>query len=312
MTYIFGPVPSRRLGRSLGVDLVPFKTCTYDCIYCQLGRTTNKTVERREWVPLDDVLAELKDKLATRPDYITLSGSGEPTLHSRIGEVIEQIHSLTDVPVAVLTNGSLFWQEDVRRQLVTADLVIPSLDAGNRTVFQVVNRPHPDISFEKLLEGLVAFRNEYGGMYWLEVFVLAGYTAIPAEAQKLAERVRRIAPDRVQLNTVTRPPAEDYAMAVDRQRLEELAILFEPTAEVIADFSGVHARPEFAASREAVLEMIHRRPCSIDDIAQGLGMHRNEAVKYVEDLSGAGLLESRRSVGKVYFAAQKGQCSDGA
>ena len=224
MRYIFGPVPSRRLGRSLGVDLVPFKTCTYDCIYCQLGRTTNKTVERREWVPLDDVLAELKDKLATSPDYITLSGSGEPTLHSRIGEVIEQIRSLTDVPVAVLTNGSLLWQEDVRRQLVTADLVVPSLDAGNRTVFQVVNRPHPDISFEKLLEGLAAFRNEYGGMYWLEVFVLAGYTAIPAEAQKLAECVRRIAPDRVQLNTVTRPPAEDYAMAVDRQRLEELAI----------------------------------------------------------------------------------------
>ncbi|KPK51035.1 MAG: hypothetical protein AMK72_00770 [Planctomycetes bacterium SM23_25] len=312
MSYVFGPVPSRRLGRSLGVDLVPFKTCTYDCIYCQLGGTTNKTLERKEWVPLGEVVEQVKEKLPTRPDYITLSGSGEPTLHSRIGEVIAQIRSLTDIPVAVLTNGSLFWQEDVRRQLMAAHLVIPSLDGGDRTVFHVVNRPHPGILFEKLLEGLVAFRNEYNGMYWLEVFVLAGYTAIPAEAQKLVDWVKKIRPDRVQLNTVTRPPAEDYAMAVDRQRLEHLAAMFEPPAEVIADFRGVHARPEFAATREAVLEMIQRRPCSIDDLVQGLGMHRNEAVKYIEELVAAGSLERRRSVGKLYFAAQKGQCSDGA
>jgi len=125
MTYIFGPVPSRRLGRSLGVDLVPFKTCTYDCIYCQLGRTTNKTAERREWVPLNEVLAELQDKLATKPDYITLSGSGEPTLYSRLDDLIDRIRSMTDVPVAVLTNGSLLWQKEVRRQLMDAHLVIP-------------------------------------------------------------------------------------------------------------------------------------------------------------------------------------------
>ena len=118
MPYIFGPVPSRRLGRSLGVDLVPFKTCTYDCIYCQLGRTTNKTVERHEWVPLDAVLAELQDKLATKPDYLTLSGSGEPTLFSRLDDLIDRIRSITDVPVAVLTNGSLLWQKEVRRHLM--------------------------------------------------------------------------------------------------------------------------------------------------------------------------------------------------
>jgi len=157
----------------LGVDLVPFKTCTYDCIYCQLGRTTNKTVERRQWVPLDDVLAELKEKLATRPDYITLSGSGEPTLYSRLDELIAGIRSMTDVPVAVLTNGSLLWQEDVRRQLMDAHLVIPSLDAGQGAMFQAVNRPHESISFEQMLEGLIAFREEYYGEYWLEVFLLA-------------------------------------------------------------------------------------------------------------------------------------------
>ena len=139
--HIFGPVPSRRLGRSLGIDLVPHKTCSYDCIYCQLGRTTCKTIERKEWVPLDAVVAELETKLSPRPDYVTLSGSGEPTLYSRLDELIDRIKHLTDIPVAVLTNGSLLWQEVVQQQLAAADLVMPSLDAGNATAFHLVNRP---------------------------------------------------------------------------------------------------------------------------------------------------------------------------
>ncbi len=166
--YIFGPVPSRRLGRSLGVDLVPFKTCTYDCIYCQLGRTPCTTTERKEWVPLDGVLEDLRQKLSTRPDYITLSGSGEPTLYSRLDELIDRIKTMTDVPVAVLTNGALFADKELRRQLMEADLVVPSLDAGDEAMFQMVNRPHQDISFEHMLQGLIDFRREYQGKYWLE------------------------------------------------------------------------------------------------------------------------------------------------
>jgi len=141
--HVFGPVSSRRLGRSLGVDLVPLKTCTYDCIYCQLGRTTLKTTERREWVPLDLVLEQVQAKLATEPDYITLSGSGEPTLFSRVGELIGRIKDVTDIPVAVLTNGSLLWQKAVRDDLQQADVVIPSLDAGNERMFRYVNRAAP-------------------------------------------------------------------------------------------------------------------------------------------------------------------------
>jgi len=202
---IFGPVPSRRLGRSLGVDLVPFKTCTYDCIYCQLGRTTCKTMERKEWVALEDVLETLKKRLSSEPDYITLSGSGEPTLFSRLAELIDRIKAMTRVPVAVLTNGSLLWQEDVRRQLMNADLVIPSLDAGDEVMFRLVNRPHEEISFEQMLNGLVDFRREFRGEYWLEVFVIGAYTAIPVELAKVAKCVDRIGPDRVQLNR--HPPA---------------------------------------------------------------------------------------------------------
>ena len=301
MGYVFGPVPSRRLGRSLGVDLVPFKTCTYDCIYCQLGQTTRKTTLRQEWVPLDDVLVEVKDKLALKPDYITLSGSGEPTLYSRLDELIDRVRAMTKVPIAVLTNGSLLWQDEVRRQLMDADLVIPSLDAGGSDLFQAVNRPHRSISFKQMLDGLVTFRQQYHGQYWLEVFLLDGKTATDREARMIAEAVGRIKPDRVQLNTATRPTAEESAVMVDRQRMEDLAKLFDPSAEVIADYRRVHAQSDFAAGREAVLEMIQRRPCTLEDIAAGLGMHRNEVIKYIEELNTKELLEKHTSGDKLFY-----------
>ncbi len=303
--YIFGPVSSRRLGRSLGIDLVPFKTCTYDCIYCQLGPTTCKTIERKEWVPLDGVLEQLTEKLSTKPDYITLSGSGEPTLYSRIAELVDQIKVLTDVPVAVLTNGSLLWHEDVRAQLMNTDLVIPSLDAGDGTMFQVVNRPHAEISFEQMLSGLINFRREYRGEYWLEVFVLGNYTAVPEEFAKIATCVNYIKPDLVQLNTVSRPPAEQYAIGVSRQCLTDLASTLPVPAEVIADFRGVHRQTEFVAGREEILQMLRRRPCSVDDIADGLDMHRNEVIKYLEELNADNLLEESTSDGRLFYATRK-------
>ncbi len=306
MTYIFGPVPSRRLGRSLGVDLVPFKTCSYDCIYCQLGRTTNQTVERREWVPLDAVLAELRGKLASQPDYITLSGSGEPTLYSRLDELIDGIRAMTEVPIAVLTNGSLLWQPEVRSKLLRAHLVIPSLDAGDERTFQAIDRPHGTISFKRMLGGLIDFRREYQGQYWLEVFLLDGRNADGAELQQIIDCVKRIGPDRVQLNTATRPTAEAFAHRVEPERLAEIAARFDPPAEVIADYRGVHEQTEFRAGAEAVLEMIQRRPCSVDDIAAGLAMHRNEVIKYVEELVAQGLAETIDREGRVFYRGMQG------
>jgi wyosine [tRNA(Phe)-imidazoG37] synthetase (radical SAM superfamily) len=174
--YVYGPVPSRRLGRSLGVDLVPFKTCTYDCIYCQLGRTTDQTTRRIEYVETDQVLAEVKAKLeiAPPPDYVSLAGSGEPTLHARIKEVIGGIKRLTRTPVAVLTNGSLLWDVNVQQALMAADLVMPSLDAGDEAMFQRVNRPHREIAFATMVEGLAAFTARFPGWVWLEVLAKNG------------------------------------------------------------------------------------------------------------------------------------------
>ncbi len=301
MSIVFGPVPSRRLGRSLGIDLVPFKTCTYDCLYCQLGRTTNRTMERAEWFPLGDILAEVKARLSSKPDYITLGGSGEPTLYSGMGDLIEGIRAMTDVPVAVLTNGSLLWDSDIRRQVGGAHLVVPSLDAGDGDMFRKVNRPHPDISFELMVEGLADFRREYRGALWLEVFILGGLTSLRDEAMKIAALAENIAPDRVQLNTVTRPPAEESAVAVPADALRDVARLFKPEAEIIADYRKKSPGDDFTVAREAVLDTVRRRPCSVEDIAGGLGIHRHEALKHIEELLARGLIEKTTSGGTVYY-----------
>ena len=301
--YIFGPVPSRRLGRSLGVDLVPFKTCTYDCIYCQLGRTINKTTQRKEWVPIDIVIDQLKTKLSSKPDYITLSGSGEPTLFSRLEELIMRIKDITDIPVAVLTNGSLLWQPEVRNALKSVDLVVPSLDAGSSQMFQYVNRPYRDIAFDKMLEGLVKFRDEYTGKYWLEVFLIAGVTTPETEINRLKTCISSIHPDKVQVNTVTRPPAEDFAERVPQKQLEAIAKQLYKNSEVIADYSGIHNQQDFSARCEDVLTLLQRRPCSIEDIAAGLGLHRNEVVKYIEELSSEGKIEAKSQSQQLYYKA---------
>jgi len=302
-TYIFGPVPSRRLGRSLGIDLVPFKTCTYDCIYCQLGRTTNKTMQRKEWVPIDIVIEQLKEKLNSKPDYITLSGSGEPTLFSRLEDLISRIKDITDIPVAVLTNGSLLWLPAVRNALKSADLVVPSLDAGNSQIFQYVNRPHQDITFSKMLQGLVEFRKDYSGQYWLEVFLLAGVTTPETEINRLKTCISSIHPDKVQVNTVTRPPAEGFAEPVQQKQLQTITEKLYEKAEVIADYSNVHKQQDFSARCEDVLTLLQRRPCSIEDISAGLGLHRNEVVKYVEELSSEGKIEAKPQNQQLYYKA---------
>jgi len=301
--YIFGPVPSRRLGRSLGIDLLPFKTCTYDCIYCQLGRTTNKTTQRKEWVPNDVVTNQLKAKLSSKPDYITLSGSGEPTLFSRLEELISMIKNITDTPVAVLTNGSLLWLPEVRNSLKFADMVVPSLDAGSSQIFQYVNRPHHDITFSRMLDGLVKFRNEYNGKYWLEVFLLAGVTTPEMEINRLKICINAIQPDKVQVNTVTRPPAEGFAEPVPQRQLHTITKELYDKAEVIADYSSVHKQQDFSARREDVLTLLQRRPCSIEDISAGLGLHRNEVVKYIEELSLKGKIKATPHGQRLYYKA---------
>jgi len=307
MSHLFGPVPSRRLGRSLGIDLVPFKTCSYDCLYCQLGLTTHKTTERREWVPLDDVLAELHEKIPANPDWITLSGSGEPTLYSRLDELIDEIHAISDIPVAVLTNGSLLSQREVRRQLANADMVIPSLDGGSQPIFEAINRPAPEIDFETMLNGLIHFRKEFSNPIWLEILLLEGINTTDEAVRDLVDCTRQIGPNRIQLNTATRPPADNRALAVSKERLEQIADQFSPAAEIIADYRDVHAQTDFKNRKDTVQELLSRRPCTLNDITQGLSIHRNEAVKYIEELQTAGVLTKTQTGDRTFYnTTQKG------
>jgi wyosine [tRNA(Phe)-imidazoG37] synthetase (radical SAM superfamily) len=311
--FTFGPVPSRRLGRSLGIDIVPFKTCTYDCIYCQLGRTTNKTTELKEYFPVEDIIVDTREKLKEipHPDYITISGLGEPTLYSRIEDIIRGIKDVTNIPVAVLTNGSLFFLENVRDSVLEADLVIPSLDAGDKETFSYVNRPHRDISFKKMVEGLCLLREHFEGPFWLEVFLVKGKTDRESEFLKIKTWIDRIAPDRIQLNTAVRTPAEDFVEVVEEDKLEQIARLFGPSCEVIADYTRVHDLLELKRTHDDVLQMLIRRPCSIDDISAGLNLHRNEAVKYVVNLLRQNLIQRRKRLSKVLYRANKNSTQSG-
>lgn len=305
--YLYGPVPSRRLGRSLGVDLVPFKTCTYDCVYCQLGRTTNKTIERKEYVAAEAILSEMERKLGEldRPDYITLAGSGEPTLNSATGRIIRGIKSMTRIPVAVLTNGSLLWMEDVQDDLMAADVVIPSLDAGDDASFQLVNRPHPGIPFDRMAGGLATFAKRFKGEVWLEVLLLAGITGLSAEAEKIALIASGLDVARVQLNTVTRPPAENFALALSSEQLQALKGLFHGLVDVIE--KNAPAITEDVALGQAcdadILALLNRRPCTIEGIASGLALVPNDVLKRLLLLRQQGAVKALRKDNALFYEA---------
>ena len=307
--YVYGPVPSRRLGRSLGVDLVPFKICTYDCIYCQLGRTTGKTVMRKEYVPVEAVLAELERTLAgcDRPDYISLAGSGEPTLNARIGEVIHRIKAMTSIPVAVLTNGSLLWIREVREALMEADLVLPSLDAGNERLFRHVNRPHEEILFDVMVDGLRVFTKRFPGQVWLEVFLLPGVTGVPSEVRRIGELVKRIQPALVQLNTTRRPPAEIFATPLAEEQMKALKRFFPMDVQIIAGTSG--EEPQLLESNrieaDDIMALLARRPCTCDDVAVGLGVHVAEALKHLELLTTTGKATVVLDDGRAFYAVNR-------
>jgi wyosine [tRNA(Phe)-imidazoG37] synthetase (radical SAM superfamily) len=303
--HLYGPVPSRRLGRSLGIDLVPFKTCTYDCVYCQLGRTAKKTIKRKEYISVDDILIELKQKLATDdiPDYISLAGSGEPTLNSGIGDLIVKIKDLTNIPVAVLTNGSLLWMHEVQDALLAADLVLPSLDAGNQKLLSYVNRPHKSLWFAQIVCGMADFTKRFKGEVWLEVLLLAGVTGIPAEAQKIAAMVKRIGPARVQLNTVIRPPSEEFAIPLSMDQMLALKGFFPGRVEIISENKREDARLSAfnETSDENILALLSRHPCTYDDVANGLGIHVTEALKHLESLTAVGSVKTVVTGGRYFY-----------
>jgi wyosine [tRNA(Phe)-imidazoG37] synthetase (radical SAM superfamily) len=273
------------LGYSLGVDILPYKTCTLDCVYCQLGPTPETTDRAGCFFEEQEILSQIQDAVTPsrgRIDYITFSGSGEPTLNTGLGSLIRKIKAMTDIPVAVLTNSTLLTREEVRQALMEADLVVPSLDAATQDVFERVNRPHPSLEVKDIIQSLIRFRKEYQGRLWLEVMLVAGINDSPEHIRELKEAAAAIHPDRVQLNTVVRPPAEGFARAMTQERMEEIREIFGPEAEIIADFSDDPRLSGLEAVGAAIVDLVKRRPVTLTDLANSLGLHRNEAIKHLD------------------------------
>ena len=286
--YLFGPVPSRRLGISLGVDLVPHKTCSLNCIYCECGVTTNLTTQRKDYIPTSVIVSELNDYLGKKPrlDFITFSGSGEPTLHSGIGEILGFIRKkFPDYKTALITNSTLFHLPELREEVKDIDVLLPSLDAASEKTFRKINRPDRKLNIESIIEGLALFNANFNGEMWLEVFIVKGLNDTDAELTLLREAIHQIKPNRIQINTLDRPGTEGWVRPVSAAELELILKKLDWKGEIIARFHAKTQHENFDQdTKNAILQLIKRRPCTVDDLASALGMNFREVNKYLNEL----------------------------
>ena len=311
MSYVFGPVPSRRLGLSLGVDLIPPKTCTFDCLYCQVGRTLCKTLEEKPYVPVRDVIAEIKGKLLeSAPDVITLAGSGEPTLHTEIDQVIYSIKEMTDIKVAVLTNGSLLWRKEIRKRVLMADIIMPTLSSAIDHTFRRIHRPHEGLDLGSIIDGLKTLRQDYGGRLFLELVFLAGINDTDKEVEGLKTLTEQISPEKVHLNTVVRPPADSRAIALDRPRLEDIKTLIGKNAEIVAENPVTGKTGKADSLVGTLLGMVKRRPLRPGDIADVLRLSKEEADELIKGLLIKGYIRKQEHSGDVYYLSNEGFAND--
>ncbi|MEA3495062.1 MAG: radical SAM protein [Bacteroidota bacterium] len=308
--YLFGPVPSRRLGMSLGIDLVPHKVCTLNCVYCECGKTTDLTTERKEYVPYKKVIEELEHFMNNNPapDYITFSGSGEPTLNSRIGDIVEFIkQNYPKISLALLTNGTLLNDKKVRAEILKTDVVLPSLDAASKKAYLKINRPFHSLDLTEYIKGLVEFRKEYNGKIWLEVLIIPDYNDDKENLKLLKEAFLKIKPESIQLNSLDRPGVIDSLRTISRQELQEIANFWNlDNVEIIASAPERKDIKSYRSDTEsAILETIFRRPCTLDDLTEILGMHRNELNKYLDVLDAEKKIEMIRQERGVFYQTKK-------
>jgi wyosine [tRNA(Phe)-imidazoG37] synthetase (radical SAM superfamily) len=274
MKYVFGPVPSRRLGRSLGIDPVPLKTCNWNCIYCQLGRSAPVVHERKEYFPREEILDEVRRTLQEHErsdiDWITFVGSGETTLHTGLGWLIREVKELTDTPIAVITNGSLFPEQDVRRNLLPADAVLPSLDAGSEALYRRMNRPHPSLSFQRHLDGLISFAQEYQGRLWVEVMLVRDVNDTQEALEDLKAALARIGPDEVHVVVPTRPAVEPWVRPPDDEGLMRATAILEKIAKVVPPAEGEFDLSGSGSIVDAIVAILRRHPVSEAQLERSL------------------------------------------
>ena len=329
MKHLFGPVFSRRLGLSQGIDLLPPKTCNFNCIYCEINRAPQLSCERGEHVPTDIIIAEidglLEDEERVRDlDVFTITASGEPTLHTGIGRIIRHLKEKTDKPVAILTNGSQLHLKEVREDLSRADIVIPSLDAARPESFRKVNRPAEcSADLDTIIKGIARFSHEFTGEIWLEILLVENINDTIEDIAALKNAIERIRPTRVQLNTVARPPYESFAKPLTRKRMEEVKEEIEKgyaghvdilagskETEVTDKGKGRNGSSEkisLESAEDEIIEMVLRRPCTVLDIAGTLNLETERASQILQNLANRGDLIATIHGGKKYFRTPKGQ-----
>jgi wyosine [tRNA(Phe)-imidazoG37] synthetase (radical SAM superfamily) len=285
--YVFGPVPSRRLGQSLGIDNIPLKTCNWNCVYCQLGRTRPVTNTRQEYFPTHEIIAEVEKTLQTLNhediDWITFVGSGEPTLHSKIGELIRAVKVLSKLPVAVITNGALLYQPSVREELSAADAVLPSLDAGNQQLYRKINRPHPEINYSRLLDGLIQFRREYKGKLWIEVMLVHGLNDSETALKEIAASINQIKPDEVHVVQPTRPPVESWVKPPDEDALSLAHTILGVNAKVVSQAGGHFNIGNQDLQEDSIIGIISRHPMAKTDLIKALDSFPSEVINKTLD-----------------------------
>ncbi len=305
--FTFGPIPSRRLGFSLGVDIIPRKFCSFDCIYCQVGKTTNQEVQRKSFFDVDEIVDEIDSvcRSGKQIDVITFSGSGEPTLNADLGRIIEAVKNKIDFPVSVITNSSLLNDEDVRNDLKSADIVLPSLDAASEDIFHYINRPHSIIEIGSIIDGLKKFRNQYKGNIWLEIMLIKDINDDTEELENLKDVVSYIEVDKIQLNTVTRPPADKTAKQINQTELQKISRYFGDNCEIVCAFQTDRSVKGEMEHEEAITDMLKRRALSLDDIVAVTGLPIHKAKNTLRTLENSGKIKSFHFGDTLFFMSDE-------
>ncbi len=306
MKYLFGPVPSRRLGYSLGIDILPAKTCNMNCIYCELGKGEKVYQNAPSFPPYKEIIKEITDYCAKSEDHfdcLTFTASGEPTLHKDIEKLITEAKKLTSKKVAVLTNSSTTPDPHIRKALGQADLVLPSLDAARQKTFQKINRPHPSLKIKDIIEGLIGLRREMAGQMWLEILFVQDINDTQQELLALKNAIEAIKPHRIQLNTIARPPAEEWARPISSRKMEEIQRFFGKKAEVVIDFKAHMNRPDGIILESEIVDTLKRRPLSLKDF-EGLFGQYHRAEKILNTLLRKGIVQEKRIADRTFFTVQ--------
>jgi len=312
MKYVFGPLSSKRLGQSLGVDLLPPKSCTWNCLYCQLGKTKKFAIERQEFFPREEILGEIREALAINKgiDWVTFVGSGETMLYKGIGWLIAEVKKLTTIPVAVITNGSLFYLPEVREELLEADAVLPSLNAGTEALHVQIDRPAEGLTFQRHIEGLVAFRREYKGQLWIEVMLLGGVNDSDEALRDLAVVLKEIKPDMVHLVLPTRPAPEQEVHLPSEERIERAIVILSEVATVVHPLKGnmdLRSAPDLL---EALTAIVSRHPVQQRELQKAIADRfpgeSDKAAGVMQEMLATGRFKLLEHGGEPYWVMVQG------